>query len=186
MPTYTTCFDPSTCQSVQKQCGSKMCLVRGPCETKTRQVTTCRTVCEQVPCTTMKTRTICQKVPTTVCKKIPYTVVDRVPMTITRMEKKTSYEQVPYVCTTMVKEVVRKSVPVTVQRVVRGCYCDGGNCGTPGYDCDAPGRVFKEGGVCTRVFRTRRREWSRRRSCRRFPSCDAHVLRRWFRRSPTR
>src|SRR5207248_6698298 len=64
---------------------------------------------------------------------------------------------------------VKKQVPYTVNRVVKGCYCDGANCGggqpnaagvvcgcpnaasLPGHDCEAPGRVFVEGGVCHRV-----------------------------------
>src|SRR5262249_8636731 len=61
---------------------------------------------------------------------------------------------------------VRRQVPYTVMRTVRGCYVDVGpgvsaganGCGTvapdthvgglKGYDCEAPGRVFVEGAQC--------------------------------------
>jgi hypothetical protein len=61
----------------------------------------------------------------------------------------------------------RTQVPYTVTRTVRGCYCDGGDCsakpgpngvvtGSPNsgaktYDSEAPGRVFVEGGTCSRT-----------------------------------
>jgi hypothetical protein len=157
VPQYKCYFDPCTCQMVQKPCGSKIVLQRGPCETRTRQVCTYRTVCEQVPCKKMIHRQICEKVPVTVCKKIPYTVVEKVPMQVTRMVKEKVVEQIPYVCTKMVKEVVKKQVPYTTCRIAKGCYCDAGSCaGLPpgsviGTGEDGPGKVFIEGGVCART-----------------------------------
>ena len=169
VPRYTSCFDPCTCQTYQKQCGTQVCLQRGPCETRTRQVCSTRTVCEQVPCTTYVRRTTCERVPVTVCKKVPYTVTHQIPVTITRMVRETHAQQVPVSVTRMVSEVVRKRVPYTVTRTVRGCYCDAAECGgaTPGpngvvsgdanvtslngHGENAAGRVFIEGGVCTKT-----------------------------------
>jgi hypothetical protein len=157
VPSYTTCFDPCTCQMVQKQCGTKVCLERGPCETKTRQVCTYRCVCETVPCKRIVHKTICEKVPQTVCKKIPYTVVEKVPVTVTRMVKETQVHQVPYIKTTMCREVVKKCVPCTVNRIAKGCFCESGNCAgmapgsVVGTGEDGPGKTFIEGGVCSRV-----------------------------------
>ena len=50
----------------------------------------------------------------------------------------------------MVNEVVKKQVPYTTTRCARGAYVDAKDAGkkdAQGHDCDAPGRVFKEGAV---------------------------------------
>src|SRR5262249_17218867 len=78
----------------------------------------------------------------------------------------TCTKKVPVTVTKMVTEGVRKQVPYTVVRTVRGCYVDVGNgvsagancCGTcapgvnvgslKGYDCEGQGRGFVEGASC--------------------------------------
>src|SRR5262249_50782432 len=139
------------------------------CEVRTRQVCSYRTVCEQVPCVTYVNRQVCQRVPVTVCKKVPYSVTECVPTTVTRMVRESHLEQVPCTTTRLSIQWVRTQVPYTVTRVVRGCYCDSGDCGgakpgpngiisgspsanaATGYDTEGPGRVFVEGGMCSRT-----------------------------------
>lgn len=168
VPKYVTCFDPCTCQTVTKPCGTKLCLTRGEPEIRTRQVCTYRTVCQQVACTEYRRKAVCEQVPVTICKKVPYSYTKVVPTTVCRYVKETHTRQVPYTFTRIVHETIRKQVPYTTVRTVRGCYCDAASCGTPvgpngivtgcphanslqGFDCDGPGRVFVEGGVCTRT-----------------------------------
>src|SRR5262249_39740669 len=123
-PKYVSCFDPCTCQTVQKQQGCTLCRQQCPSEMKTRQVTRYHTVCEQVPCTQTVRRTVCQQVPVTVCKKVPYTYSKQVPVTVTRMVRETHVERVPYTTVRTVRETVRTQVPVNVSRNVRGAYVD--------------------------------------------------------------
>ena len=111
-----------------------------------RKVWRCRDVCEQVPCVSHVKVCAHAKVPYTVCKKVPYTVCKKVPYTVCKMVKECKKE--PYTVCRVVKEVVREQVPYTVSRNVTGAYVDEKGVGGPAgaaYECEGPGRVFKEG-----------------------------------------
>src|SRR6516162_6418095 len=99
------CFDPCTCQN--KCCQRR---VRVTCRTPdticTKKVWCERTVCEQVPCTTMVREKVCTKVPYTVCKKVPYTVVEKVPYTVCRTIRENCTKQVPYTVCRMCEEEI--------------------------------------------------------------------------------
>src|SRR5262249_53276789 len=148
VPKYECSFDPCTCQNVQKQCGTRLALVRTPKETRTRQVTRCRSVCEQVPCTSTVRECVKECVPVTVCKKVPCgQVTKQVPVCTTRMVREVVCEKVPYTVCKTVPVTVKKQVTCNVARKVCGAYVDGEG---KAHECEAPGRVFKEGAqICT-------------------------------------
>src|SRR5262249_4254422 len=113
-------------------------------------------------------------VPYTVTKKVPYTVVEKVPYTVTRClrgayvdEKGCAYDcegpgrcfkegaqvctQYTYTVCRNVTEVVKKQVPYTTSRCVCGAYVDEKGCT---YDCEGPGRCFKEGAQVCKTYTT--------------------------------
>src|SRR5262249_44361922 len=106
VPTYSCCFDPCTCQTVQKQTGTKWALVRSPGECKTRQVTHYHTVCEQQQCTENVKKCVTEKVPYTVCKKVPVTVQKQIPVTVCKVVKEQVCVKVPYTVCRNVLETV--------------------------------------------------------------------------------
>src|SRR5262249_47475805 len=147
--------DPCTCKTYHKPGHRVRVTCRTPDQICTRQVTHHRTVCEQVPCTTMVRERVCTRVPYTVCKKVPYTVHRQVPCQVTRMGTEDAPRQVPSTVCRMVRETVTRQVPYTVTRCVRGAWVDCNGCA---YDCEGPGRHFQEGAqirrnVCTTTCR---------------------------------
>ena len=60
---YTCCFDPCTCQTVSRRCGSHWECCKEPDQVRTRQKTCYHTVCEQVPCTTYVKECHVERVP---------------------------------------------------------------------------------------------------------------------------
>src|SRR5262249_3992336 len=101
-----------------------------PCTCKTVQKPgRRRLVCVEGPCETRcrkvwKPRLVCEQVPCTTYVK--ETVCEKVPVTVTRKVPVTEVRKVPY----------------TVNRCVRGAYVDAQGVG---YECEGPGRCFKEG-----------------------------------------
>jgi len=158
------CFDPCTCKTHHKMGHFCTTTCKEADQTCTRNVCKTRTVCEQVPCTTYVREAVHEKVAVTVCKKVPYTEVKKVPYTTKRtvcgayvnaagetsaceapgftfkegavVRKKETYET----CRTE-KETVKKQVPYTVTRCVKGAYVDEKGVA---YDTEGPGRTFKE------------------------------------------
>src|SRR5205814_6414804 len=123
---------------------------------KCRPVKKCHTYCAQVPCTKWVKETVVEKIPYTVCKKVPCTTVQQVPCTTTRnvmgayvdcngctfdcdgpgrcfKEGAQVCTKVPYTVCKTVNEVVKKQVPYTVTRCVKGAYVD---CNGQTYDCE--------------------------------------------------
>jgi hypothetical protein len=174
VPKYETCFDPCSCQSIQKPCGKKLALVREPDRTETRQVTRCKTVTEQVPCTHYEKKTVVEKVPVTVHKKVTEKVIEKVPSCVTKQVRETVIEKVPVNLTRMQPVTETKPVAHESRRTACGAYVDS-SCLTAGvkpdtngcilgsaaadacgpnaktYDCGGEGRVFVEGQRVARV-----------------------------------
>src|SRR5207253_9322389 len=103
---------------------------------------TCKT-----ECTSKRVRVTCRE-PDQICTRQVWktcTVQEMVPSTTTVYENVVC--KVPYTVHKKVTEVVKKQVPYTVCRQVRGCYvnAEGQTC-----DCEGAGCTFKEGGVCSR------------------------------------
>jgi hypothetical protein len=123
-PCNDPCANPCACECPSKR-RKKIVpfrLEREPDRCATRLVTRYRTVCEQVPVTTMVRKCRVEKVPVTICKKVPVTVTKQVPVTCVRTVTETIRKQVPYTVTRMQTEVVRTKVPYTVTRRAMGCW----------------------------------------------------------------
>src|SRR5262249_15858881 len=80
-PQYGWEFDPCTCTTVQKQCGTKKKLVHTPGHCEQRQVTRHRCVTEQVQETHYVKKTVTEKVPTQVTRTVKQVVCEKVPVT---------------------------------------------------------------------------------------------------------
>jgi hypothetical protein len=144
VPIYSCEFDPCTCTQVQKQCGTRLKLVRCPDRTETRQVTRKRQVVEQCPVVTNVRKTITEKKMVPVRKRVSTQVVEKIPVMSNR-DAYGAYVDASALCGNAA-DAAKKGAAV-----VHG----GPGCLTPGcatYDAAGPGRVFVEGAhVCREV-----------------------------------
>jgi len=92
---------------------------------------------------------VCAPVPTSRKVWRVRCVTEQVPCTtyVTRC----STEKVPYQVCRKERYNEIKNVPYTVRRMVRGAYVDEKGVA---YDCDGPGRVFKEGAIARKQVPT--------------------------------
>ena len=104
-------------------------LARGPCETRTRQVCTYRTVCEQVPCETMVKRKICTGADDGLQEGAVHRDRVRADDRDPDGEGDATRAGAVHDARGWSMKWVRKQVPYTVNRVVKGCYCDASECG---------------------------------------------------------
>ena len=84
VPKFVSSFDPCTCSTVQKECGTELKLVREPSHSEQRQVTRTRKIVEQVEETTFEKKTICEKQNVSVTKKVSVQVNVKVPVSVKR------------------------------------------------------------------------------------------------------
>jgi len=147
------CYNKTVC----KKCGewvTEQC-----CEPKKMKcVEECRKVCfDPCSCKTEcgawhKCRSwCCEAKPEVCCKKVwkSHCITEQVPCT--RWVKETVHEKVPYTVCRKVPYTVVKKVTCNVQRSVRGAYVDEKGVG---YECEGPGRCFKEGAFVKKQIST--------------------------------